>query len=561
MKRVRTPFNGILAAAVLAAALGTLRPVLAGQTVADQVDKVFAAWDRKDSPGCAVGVAQDGAPVLLRGYGMANLEYDVPITPDTIFEAGSVSKQFTAGAIHLLALDGKLAIDDPASRYLPELPPAARTIRLRHLLTHTSGLRSQWPLLTLAGRPPGEAVHSIPEILSLVSRQQRLNFEPGDDFLYNNTAFTLLSVVVSRVSGQSFQQFCDARLFRPIGMTSTRWRDDYTRVVKNRATAYRQDPDGSFHAAMSFTNVVGNGGLLTTVKDLLAWNRNLDTGEVGGPRWLEALHTPGRLNDGFMTNYAQGLYIRTFLGVREVSHSGATAGYRAFLARYPEQHLSVAVLCNLANTTPEGLGRHVARLYLGEAVHEPPPPPTVQVPTDVLQARAGLYRNLSTDELLRVTVIAGKLKIGDTLLQPLSAERFVAPSGTHYEFGVDGSGRTRVRLLSEGARPRTYVAVPAARPTPVDLAAFAGRYFSEELETFYTIAVEKAGLVARRQWEHWTLQPAYADAFELDGDRVLRFTREAGGHVNGFDVFADRIRHVHFVRVGSRPAGSPSPAR
>jgi CubicO group peptidase (beta-lactamase class C family) len=547
------PLAGLLAAVLAAAALGAFHPALAGQSVADQVDKVFAAWNRKDSPGCSVGVAQGGVPVLLRGYGMANLEYDVPITADTIFEAGSVSKQFTAGAVHLLALDGRLSLDDPASRYLPELPEAAKGIRLRHLLTHTSGLRSQWPLLTLAGRPPGEAVHSIPEILSLVSRQHRLNFEPGDDFLYNNTAFTLLSVVVSRVSGQSFQQFCDARLFKPIGMTSTRWRDDYTQVVRNRATAYRQDGDGRFHTAMSFTNVVGNGGLLTTVKDLLAWNQNLDTGEVGGRQWVEALHTRGRLNDGFVTDYAQGLYVRSFRGVREVSHSGSTAGYRAFLARYPEQRLSVAVLCNLAGTRPDRLGREVAGLYLGPAAREPPSPPAAEVPPDTLHARAGLYRDPVTDEVLRFTVFAGTLRLGVTDLRALSPQRFLAPDGPEYEFATDGSGATLVRLLAAGARPRTYVAVPAARPTPADLAAFAGRYFSDELETFYTVAVEKDGLVVRRQWERWVLQPAYADAFEMDGDRLVRFTRETGGHVDGFDVFADRIRHVHFERVGVRP--------
>ena len=243
--------------ALAAALLGfTPAPVLAQAVLAEKpaqaipvdeaaaIDKIFERWDRTGSPGCAVGVARGGQVVHSKGYGMANLEYGIRIWPSTVFESGSVAKQFTAAAINLLAQDGKLSLDDPVRKYIPELPDFGTPILIRHLLNHTSGLRSQWPMLALAGRPPGMAVHTIAEILELVSHYKELNFKPGDEFLYNNTGFTLLGVVVQRVSGKSLNQFSQERLFGPLGMTRTQWREDFSAVVPNRATAYRPAPEG-----------------------------------------------------------------------------------------------------------------------------------------------------------------------------------------------------------------------------------------------------------------------------------------------------------------------------
>lgn len=273
------------------------------------IDKIFERWDRPGSPGCAVGVAHRGEVVYKRGYGMANLEYGVRIRPDTIFESGSVAKQFTAAAIVLLTLDGKLSLDDPVRKYVPELPDFGTPILIRHFLNHASGLRSQWPMLTLAGRRPTQAVHTVDEILELVSGYKELNFKPGDEYLYNNTGFTLLGVVVERVSGKKFDEFCQERLFKPLGMTRTEWRDDFTEIVENRATAYRQLPNGQFRTNMPFTNVIGNGGLLSTVGDFLIWNDNLDNPRVGGLAMVDLLETCGKLNDGFVIEYAMGLNV------------------------------------------------------------------------------------------------------------------------------------------------------------------------------------------------------------------------------------------------------------
>ena len=265
----------LLLVGALAAAPGQAAQAAPGQagsaelTVRAKVDRVFERWNRSDTPGCAVGVAVGGGPVLIRTYGMADLEDGLKITPDTIFESGSVAKQFTAAAIALLVQEGKLSLDDPVRKYLPEVPDFGPPILIRHFLNHTSGLRSQWSLLSLAGRPTGLTVHSLDEILELVSGQKELNFKPGDEFLYNNTGYALLGIIVRRVSGKSLAEFSQDRLFKPLGMTRTQWRDDFRKIVPGRAAAYSQNRDGGFSANMPFTNVYGNGGLLTTVGDLL----------------------------------------------------------------------------------------------------------------------------------------------------------------------------------------------------------------------------------------------------------------------------------------------------
>lgn len=247
------------------------------QAVAARVDAAFQRWSSAAAPGCAVGVSKDGQLSFARAYGMADLEHDVRNTPQTIFEAGSVSKQFTAAAVVMLALDGKLSLDDDVRKYLPEVPEYGRTIRIRHLLNHTSGLRDWGSVAGISGWGRGVRVHNHAHVLDIVSRQRALNFDPGHEYSYSNTGFNLLAVIVERVSGMSFADFSRQRIFEPVGMKHTQWRDDYTRIVKGRAQAYSQRGN-SFAVDMPFENVHGNGGLLTTVEDLLIWTENLETG-------------------------------------------------------------------------------------------------------------------------------------------------------------------------------------------------------------------------------------------------------------------------------------------
>jgi len=336
---------------------------------AKQVDAVFARWTRA-SPGCAVGVGVAGKPVLERAYGMADLEWDVPNAADTIFEAGSVSKQFTAAAVLLLVRDGTLSLDDPVRKYVPELPDYGSSLIIRHMLTHTSGLRDWGEVEAVAGWPRTSRAYTHAHVLDIVSRQKSLNFTPGTAWSYSNTGYNLAAIIVARVSGRPFAEFCRDRLFQPLGMTHTSWRDDFTRVVPHRAVAYSQSADG-WHQEMPFENVHGNGGLLTTVGDLLKWNENFVAPIVGDAQSIALQQTPMKLASGESTDYGLGLYVRAYRGVREVSHSGSTAGYRAFLTRYPDQHVSVAVLCNAATANPTQYAHQVAALYLASAFTAP----------------------------------------------------------------------------------------------------------------------------------------------------------------------------------------------
>lgn len=518
------------------------------------IDKLFDRWDRTSSAGCAVGVSAGGQVVHTKGYGMANLEYGIRIWPSTVFESGSVAKQFTAAAITLLAEDGKLSIDDPVRKYVPELPDFGTPILIRHFLNHTSGLRSQWPMLSLAGRPPGTAVHTVPEILELVSHYKELNFRPGDEYLYNNTAFTLLGVIVERVSGKSLNQFTQERLFSPLGMTRTQWREDFTAIVTNRATAYRLVPGGGFRTYMPFTNVTGNGGLLTTVGDLLTWNDNLDRPRVGGQGLVDALQTPGKLNDGFENEYARGLTVTKYRGTREVSHGGSTAGYQTFLARFPDHGLSVAVLCNTTGTNPSRDAHAIADIMLAGKLKDLPVVRAVAGPPEVLERLAGVYRETATDAVLRLgwDPKAGVLRAGGQPLVPTGPGEMYTQDGAR-RFSTERGWAEDVVLgpiveTSERARPRRWELQRPFKPDPAGLRAFAGDYISEELGVTYTFYVEDGALKLRfRPAQRFTLEPAFKDAFEADGN-TIRFTRSPDGAVDGLRIYAGRARNVRFVR-------------
>ena len=347
-----------------------LAALLSGQSappVPDaSVDKVFARWTSQ-TPGCAVGVAKGGVPVLQKAYGMADLEHDIPNRGDTIFEAGSVSKQFTAAAVLLLAKDGKLSIEDPVRKYVPELPDYGAPLLIRHILQHTSGLRDWGEIAGIAGWPRTSRVHTHAHVLDILSRQKALNFPTGTQYSYSNSGYNLAAIIVSRVSGKPFAEFSRERIFEPLGMTKTSWRDDYTRIVKDRAIAYSPSAD-SFRLNMPFENVHGNGGLLTTVGDLLKWNENFVEPKVGDAAFVALQQEPGRFNDGKPHEYAMGLFVRPYKGIPEVGHSGSTAGYTAYLTRFPQQHLSVAVLCNVSSGAATQYALSVADMYLGGAI-------------------------------------------------------------------------------------------------------------------------------------------------------------------------------------------------
>jgi len=437
-----------LTAAVLVTAVSALATQ---QPSAGQVDALFEEWDRPASPGCALGVIRDGALVYTSGYGDAELERGTPITPNGVFYIASVSKQFTATAAVLLALDGRLSLDDDIRQYVPELPDYGSTISIRHLLTHTSGLRDYLSLMEYAGmslEQPWEPA----EILALITRQEELNFAPGTQYLYSNTGYFLIPIIVERVTGQPFRAFVDERIFRPLGMRDSRFHDDYTRPVERRVLSYRGDRDDGFELDFLETfDQVGSGGLLTTVEDLARWDDNFYTGVVGGTELLEALQTRGILANGDTIHYALGLQISDYKGVRTVSHGGSMMGFRTHLLRFPDERFSVICLCNLGGIDPGRLASQVADHYLEGRFHEQ------------LTAYAGPYRSRELGNAVELRVAAGALMlhppVGEPIeLRSLGGDRFEVEPGLTLEFLRDEGGTVILARLNGGrARGIRYV--------------------------------------------------------------------------------------------------------
>jgi CubicO group peptidase (beta-lactamase class C family) len=542
-----------IARAVFPVLLCLLPAFAAAQTpdAAAKVNEIFAEWRSQESPGCTVAAAEKGKTLLSRAYGMADLEHDVPITTSTVFEAGSVSKQFTAAAALLLVQQGKLALTDDVRKYVPELPDYGRPLTIAHLIHHTSGLRDWGAVAGLHGWPRGTRIHTHAHMLDIASRQKELNFEPGAEFSYTNTGYNLLVVIIDRVSGQSFAEFTKRNLFEPLGMKHTQWRDDFTRVVKGRAIAYDKSEDG-FHSNMPFENVHGNGGLLTTAEDLLLWNENFVHGKVGGPALIEAQQRRGRLNDGREIEYAGGLFMLTYGGLPEVSHGGATAGYRAFLARYPEQGLSVAVLCNLGNINPDDLAHRTADLFLTgkKPAEAPAAPATVELPTAEIAAKAGMYRNLRTGDVIWLDLKEGKLRTrGGRSVSPLSSSLFLVENGSKLDFFTGPDGKAGLRLLTPDGDSIPHERVAEAAPTTAQLAEYVGEYWSGEAEATYRIVMEDGRLVAKARPEFSAgLKPLYADAFQTEHGWLVRFTRDGNGRVSGFTFGLSRVRALRFER-------------
>jgi CubicO group peptidase (beta-lactamase class C family) len=391
-----------LTAAALPSALGAqqARPISAAEKL--RVDAVFSRFDRADTPGCMVGVNERGDLRLRAAYGMADVERGVPLTPSLLSEIGSVSKQFVAASLVLLEQDGRLSLDDPVRKYIPEFPGFNPPITIRQLLQHTSGLRDQYGLLELTGRPYGEVVHTNAEIVELVSRQRTLNFPVNSAYLYSNSGYTLAAALVERVSGTDLNTFTRARLFAPLGMDRSQWRTDYRTLVAQRVPAYAFASSG-WTMNMPFSNLYGAGGLVSSIDELLTWTEALHAGRVGDPSTLRTMTRVATLTDGSQTEYGLGLMVRDWRGVREIAHSGSTAGYRAYLAHYPDYGLSVAMQCNAGNADYVEMGRRLAEVFLADRLG-PEPTRIVRdpvrvayaLPSSALSGLAGQWRDAET---------------------------------------------------------------------------------------------------------------------------------------------------------------------
>ncbi len=511
-------------------------------------DQVFAQFNSTHSPGCAVGVRQNGRDLLLRGYGMADLESNAPITPATIFESGSVAKQFTAAAILLLVNDGKLNLDDPVRKYIPELPEYPRPLLVRHLLSHTSGLREWSNLVALAGWPRGSRVHTQADLLEAVFAQKSLNYPVGDYYSYTNSGFALLPTIVERVSGVSFAQFSEDRIFKPLGLTNTHWRDDFTTVVPGRAQAYSRRGTG-WALDMPFENVHGPGGLLTTTRDWLSWNDHLDKKTLA-VSVVDSLTKQAVLTSGRVISYARGVTVGSYRGTQEIAHSGSTGGYSTYLARYPQKGLSIAVLCNAAGAPATAFTRALVDAVIPDLAARVTAD-TVAVDPAALARVAGIYRSTRTHEPLVIGDVGGRGGRGAAVRSLRAGGWLLGNSPATFESGRDGRPAA-VHVIGADADTVTFVYAAGAQwsPTPEQLNAFAGRYRSDEVPGVWSVSVDGGRLVASsRAAVKATLTPVYPDAFVATGGLgTVWFIRDARGAVVEMHSGSARVWDFTFRR-------------
>ncbi|WP_334064548.1 serine hydrolase domain-containing protein [Alteromonas genovensis] len=539
-----------------------------------EFDKLFAQYDDIDKPGASVAVLQGGEVVFSKGYGSANLEYDIPVTPDTMFHVASVSKQFTVFAILLLAEEGKLNFDDDIRQYIPEVPDFGETITLRHLASHTSGIRDQWNLLRMAGWRLDDVI-TTEHVLKMVAKQKELNFKPGEEFLYSNTGFTLLAEVVARVSGKSFAKFTDERLFTPLNMSNSLFYDDHQKIVSNRAYSYEPIDSGYKKSVLNYANV-GATSLFTTAEDLLKWSENFTEPTVGSPSIIKQMNTLATLNNGDTFGGAYGQFISHYNGIKYIQHSGGDAGFRSYLARFPEQNLAIAILNNGADARPWELALQIAERFL--EIDTPPPQNAIadafmesmspkQTPSafdlsknelseDILNAYVGHYWNEPDAYSREIYLDKGRLMYsrGKNDVSPLAAVnentfKMLNVEGEIFvEFTEDGEQKlmtVRVDNID------TYVSIAY---TPVEvtetwLSQFTGSYYSPELSSTYHFSPHKDQLkISHYRLSDHFITPVKDDFFRSQvGD--ISFERDDSGAVNGFRISNGRVRNLYFRKL------------
>ncbi len=530
----------------------------------EQVDEIFTPWDTNDTPGASVAIVKDGVVVHKNGYGLANLEYDIPITPSSVFHIASISKQFTVFSILLLEKQGKLNLDDDIRKYIPEVPDFGKKITLRHLASHTSGLRDQWNLLGMAGWRIDDVI-TKKHILKIISQQKELNFDPGEEYVYCNTGFTLLAEVVSRITDMSFAQFTDVNIFKPLKMENTLFYDDHEKIVKNRAYSYHTDSLGYKKSVLNYANV-GATSLFTTAEDLGLWAMNFSNIKVGDASIIDKMNTPATLNNGKTFGGALGQFVTEYKGIKEIQHGGADAGYRSYLARFPEENFSVMILSNSASFNPNRIAHKIADIYLKDKLKtnikkEIPKKENTSSIVDIDQSildtyignfelQPGFNINISKKDGQLTGQATGQSAFS---LTPLSTTEFkIVGVEAKIEFIPNEGDTIKLLKLYQGGQILDANRLKEFDKTVVNLNDFSGTYFSQELSTTYTFIVEDANLVVKhRKLNDFKLNPTGKDKFGGSSwmFRQVEFIRDANQKITGCKVSNGRVRNLYFKKT------------
>jgi CubicO group peptidase (beta-lactamase class C family) len=535
------------------------------------VDQLFAQWVGSGSPGASIAVMQNGKIIYSQGYGAANLEHGVPNTPKTVFHLASVSKQFTAFAVHLLAQDGKLSLDDDVRKFVPKLHDFGKTITIRQLIHHTSGMRDQWNLLALAGWRLDDVI-TDDDVARLLFQQTELNFDPGAQFLYSNSGYTLLAMVVKEVSGKTLAEFAKERILDPLGMDHTHFQSSYGTVVKDRAYSYRRRPDGTYQYVALNYSTVGPSSLFSTVVDLARWEENFQTGKVGGLPLLKNLEAKGKLNNSREIDYASGLFIGKYRGLRTVEHAGGDAAYRTNILRFPDQNFSIVVLANAGDLNPVALSFKIADIYLKEHLQPPPDKaslddrPEVAIDPKFIDAyigdfeiRPGFIITFTRDDDHLVGRATGQPSFQMYAVANNTFRPKAFPAEIVFEEPTAG-GSAQNATLHQNGRTSRLKRVALVKPPAARLKAYAGKFYNAELGVMYDVIVRDAALKVRYPRGEIDLEPvgidSFGGAFPIGN---LKFACANDGECDALSVDNGRVQKLRFVRIAITPDGANPP--
>ena len=534
---------------------------LMGQSLPDSVtrkiDSLFSRYTTT-TPGCAVAIIKNENVVFKKGYGMSNLEYNVPITPSSIFHIASESKQYVAFCMLLLEQQGKLSIDDDIRKYLDYVPDLGKKITIRHLIHHTSGLRDQWQLLANAGWQLDDVI-TQEHIIKLVSKQKALNFEPGEEHLYCNTGYTLMAEIVKKASGLSLREYTDKYIFKPLEMNNTHFHDNYREIVPNRTYSYSPGgPNGYSHSVLSYSTV-GATSLFTTVEDEAKWLMNYENGKVGGKELLQKMYSQGILNNGKKLTYAFAINMGEYNGWKEIGHGGGDAGFRTYATRFPEQQLGIIVFSNLASFNSYGMAMQVAELLLPPKEKKSDNALTL-ADSNLLKKLVGRYvsprggsLNLSWNNGKLVNRPAGQTTGGtEWKLAVKENNKYQLNDGPFLKFETSSSTDSAARIILENPNGFTeFFRQPAIVLKKEETATYTGTYYNEETDAAYTVIAKDGELILQhRKFADAKLTAIGTDQFSCPNWWMsnLKFIRDKKGVITGFEVNAGRVLHLLYSK-------------
>jgi CubicO group peptidase (beta-lactamase class C family) len=553
--------NGCAGTALAICAIS--RACFAASPDASKIDRIFSQWEKTDSPGMSVVVVKDGAVAYQHGYGCANLEHRIPITPQTVFDVASVAKQFTGLGIAMLVGQGKIGLGDDIRKYLPEVPDFGKAITIANLLHHTSGLRD-WPeTLTLSG-VDGDGPITLDMILEMVRRQRELDFAPGEEHLYSNTGYNLLAAVIAKITGQSFRAWMNRNVFKTLGMRHTQVRDDPAEIISNFADSYAPAGGRNFRRVQSELAAQGSSSLLVSAEDMGKWLLNFETAQAGGKAAIKLMQQPGKLNNGEKVDYGFGIAMGDYHGSATINHSGSWAGYRSLVLWIPDKRFGIAILANTANADTHALAMKVAALYLGDSSSaetgksltkaEPgraKANPTARDPS-TWDRFAGTYR-LGPGWLLSITSEKDQL-----IAQATNEDKFRMRAVSDTTFFVDGYGAA-VEFVPESSGAVTHLlyrginAPKLSLPelTPDRLANYAGDYWSEELQILGRVEIHDGKLALHDRSGAWIFfLPTGANRFDADrGGFSFQFDWDSNAKPTEVKVSGGRVRNLRYKRV------------